>query len=197
VVSIEEYTEDATEAADRVRSVLGPGKLFVKPARGGSSLGVTPVPAAADVRSALETAFAYDTAALVEEFVPHRELVLGVVGNDDLVVSPPGECRPVGDLYTYEAKYRLGNPRFRCPADLDPDLTGAARELAVRAFRAGGCSGFARVDLFLDLRDGRLLVNEINTIPGMTDVSVFPTIMAAAGWPYPRLLQEMLATRGR
>ena len=174
---------------------MGPGKLFVKPARCGSSLGITAVPADTTVCPALETAFAYDTAALVEEFVPHRELVLGVVGHDELVVSPPGECRPVGDLYTYEEKYLLGNPGFQCPADIGPDITAAARDLAVRAYRACGCSGFARVDLFIDLRTGRLLVNEINTIPGMTDASVFPMIMKAAGWPYPRLLQELLRTR--
>lgn len=196
-VSIDDYARAATGAAERVRSVLGPGKLFVKPARGGSSLGITAVPSDAKVGPALEAAFVFDTAALVEEFVPHRELVVGVVGNDDLFVSPPGECRPVGDLYTYEEKYRLGNPGFRCPADLDPATTEAARSLAVRAYRASGCSGFARVDLFLDLRTGGLLVNEINTIPGMTAVSVFPTIMDAAGWSYPRLLQEILATGAR
>lgn len=196
-VSIEEYATDATGAAERVRSFLGPGQLFVKPARGGSSLGITAVPADTKVGPALEAAFAFDTSALVEEFVPHRELVVGVVGNDDLVVSPPGECRPVGGLYTYEEKYRLGNPGFRCPAEIDSETTEAARSLAVQAYRASGCSGFARVDLFLDVRTGRLLVNEINTIPGMTDVSVFPRVMDAAGWPYPRLLQEILRTRGR
>jgi D-alanine-D-alanine ligase len=193
-VTRKEYVSDTARTAWRIRTTLGSGKLFVKPTRGGSSLGISAVAEAGPVGPALEAAFMYDTSAVVEEFIPHRELVVGVVGADDLVISPPGECRPVGDLYTYEEKYRLGNPGFRCPADLDADTTGAARNLAARAYRASGCSGFARVDLFLDRRTGQLLVNEINTIPGLTEVSVFPKVMQAAGWPYPRLLQELLRT---
>jgi D-alanine-D-alanine ligase len=106
-------------------------------------------------------------------------------------VSPPGECIPVGDLYTYAEKYKLGNPGFRCPADVDPATAAQARRLAADAYRAAGCRVFARVDLFIDRRDARMLVNEINTIPGMTGVSVFPKVMHAAGLAYPDLLAEL------
>jgi D-alanine-D-alanine ligase len=191
-VTLGEHAKDAAATAGRIRNVLGPGQLFVKPARGGSSLGISTAHDDAALQRALEVAFAFDTFAVVEEFVPHRELVIGVVGNDDdLVVSPPGECIAIGDLYTYEEKYRLGNPGFTCPAELNSDTTDAARSLAARAYRSAGCSGFARVDLFIDRRTGGLLVNEINTIPGLTDVSVFPKVMLAAGWQYPRLLDEL------
>jgi D-alanine-D-alanine ligase len=195
-VSLHEHTKDAAETVGRVRNALGAGLLFVKPARSGCSLGISAVDDDTTMHRALETAFAFDTFAVVEEFVPHRELVIGVVGDcDDVVVSPPGECIAIGDLYTYEEKYHLGNPGFTCPADLDADTTTAAQSLAAEAYRATGCSGFARVDLFVDRRTGGLLVNEINTIPGLTDVSVFPKVMSAAGWDYPRLLTELYRTR--
>jgi D-alanine-D-alanine ligase len=101
-------------------------------------------------------------------------------------------------LYTYAEKYLLGNPRFTCPARLDARLTKQARALAADAFRALGCSIFARVDLFLDERTGEFVVNEVNTIPGLTEVSVFPKVMRAAGYSYPRLLGELcrLARQG-
>lgn len=160
---------------------------------GGSSLGIGRVDTEYDLTRALTEAFRWDTAALIEESVPHRELVVGVVGHAGgrLVTSPPGECIAVGKLYTYEEKYRLGNPRFTCPAKIDNALAGRARELAAEAFRVLGCSIFARVDLFLDERTGDFVINEVNTIPGMTEVSVFPKVMRAAGFNYAELLDEL------
>jgi D-alanine-D-alanine ligase len=167
------------------------GPWFVKPGRAGSSLGIGVAASSGELQSALAEAFRFDTTALIEEFVPHRELVVGVVGVDELLVSPAGECLPIGDLYTYEEKYHLGNPRFTCPAQLDGELATRIRELATDAFRALGCSVFARVDLFVDQRTGRLLVNEVNTIPGMTESSVFPKVMEATGYRYAELLTEL------
>ncbi len=175
------------------REALGPFPWFVKPARGGSSLGIARVDSVDDLAAALQGAFRWDDAALVEECVPHRELVLGIVGRTggDLVVSPAGECMPVGDLYTYEEKYRLGNPRFTCPAPIDDTIARRAADLALRAFQTLGCDVFARVDLFLNTRTQDLVVNEVNTIPGLTEVSVFPRIMRAAGLDYPTLLSHL------
>ncbi|MBF6397893.1 D-alanine--D-alanine ligase [Nocardia cyriacigeorgica] len=187
-----DYEQSPRSIISRVQEVVGPLPWFVKPARGGSSLGIGRVESSGELAAALGEAFRWDSAALVEEMVPHRELVLGVVGSPgSLLVSPAGECVPVGDLYTYEEKVRLGNPLFTCPAPIDPDVAKRAEELAVEAFRVLGCSVFARVDLFLDSRTGDLLINEVNTIPGMTEVSVFPKVMRAAGLGYPQLLTEL------
>ncbi|MGH2395048.1 MAG: D-alanine--D-alanine ligase family protein, partial [Candidatus Limnocylindria bacterium] len=163
-----------------------------KPARGGSSLGIGRTDSTAGLHQALREALRWDEAALVEETIPHREMALGVMGgHQELVVSPPGECIPVGSLYTYEEKYHLGNPRFTCPASIDAGLAEEARELAADVFRVLGCAVFARVDLFLDERTGTWVVNEVNTIPGMTATSVFPNVMRAAGYTYPELLAEL------
>ncbi|WP_328435885.1 D-alanine--D-alanine ligase [Nocardia puris] len=188
------YMRSPHSAIKHLRDVVGAPPWFVKPVRGGSSLGIGRVDSEGDLATALREAFRWDSAALVEEAIPHRELVVGVVGDaggSSLVVSPAGECVPVGDLYTYEEKVRLGNPLFACPAPIDQVTAAGARELAVGAFTALGCSVFARVDLFLDERTGSLLVNEVNTIPGLTEVSVFPKVMGAAGWDYPKLLTEL------
>jgi len=185
-----DYLKDPDGMAHLLARRVGPLPWFVKPVSGGSSLGIGRVDELADLDGRLREAFRWDAAALVEEYVPHREMVLGVMGRqaDCLVVSPPGECIAFGSLYTYEEKYRLGNARFRCPADIAPQLTDRARELAAAAFRALGCSIFARVDLFLDERTGGFIVNEVNTIPGLTDVSVFPKVMNADGYDYPQML---------
>lgn len=186
-----DHEKDPGAAVDTVVEQVGSGPWFVKPARGGSSLGIGRATHPVELHAALYEAYRWDTAALVEEEVPHRELVLGVLGADDVIVSPAGECVPVGPLYTYDEKYGLGNPGFTCPAGIDPHLAGRAQELAAAAFGVLGCDVFARVDLFLDRRTGELLVNEVNTIPGMTEVSVFPQVLHAAGYGYSELLTEL------
>lgn len=194
MVTAADVHDDFNAVFDRVRDRVGEVPWFVKPARGGSSLGIGRGFDRASLRRALQAALTWDEAALVEEDIPHRELVLGVLGaagSSDLVVSVPGECVPVGDLYTYEEKYRLGNPAFTCPAELPAHIASRAADLARQTYRVLGCDVFARVDLFLDRRTDELLVNEVNTIPGMTEVSVFPKVMAASGYAYPDLLQEL------
>jgi D-alanine-D-alanine ligase len=193
-----DHVQDSARVVDLVRDRVGPGPWFVKPACGGSSLGIGRADTPAALHAALAESFRWGDAAMVEEAVPHRELVLGLIGRNEVVVSPPGECIAVGSLYTYEEKYLLGNPRFTCPAQVDGPLTEQAQKLAATAFRELGCSVFARVDLFLDERTGQLLVNEVNTIPGMAATSVFPKVMRAAGYTYPELLAELcrLAAQG-
>ena len=190
-VTAQEFAADPRAAKDRVRRELGGGAWFVKPARSGSSIGVARVDYPHQFDQAVGAALRWDSVALVEEYVPHREFVVGVLGNDRLVLSPPGECIPVGHLYTYEEKYRLGNPRFTCPAELDEPTVKHLNKLSVRVYQALGCAVMARMDFFLDARDGRLLINEVNSTPGLTRTSVFPKVMAAAGYPYPDLLEEL------
>ena len=164
----------------------------MKPANLGSSVGVSKVRTAGEFAEALRLAFRYDTKAIVEEFVEGRELECSVLGNDEPAASVPGEVLPSHEFYDYEAKYLDEHGAvLEIPARLEPARVAEVRDLAVRAFRVLCCSGMARVDLFLR-PDGRLLVNEINTIPGFTRISMYPKLWEASGVPYPELVDRLI-----
>jgi len=166
--------------------------LFVKPANMGSSVGVTKVTTPDELRHAVDTAFGFDRKVLLESFIRGRELECAVLGNEDPRASLPGEIVPRHEFYSYEAKYLDDEGAdLRVPADLDPATTERVRELAVRTFRTLCCEGMARVDFFLT-PDDELVVNEINTIPGFTRISMYPKLWAATGLPYPELVDELL-----
>jgi D-alanine-D-alanine ligase len=182
--------QEATLRAAQQR--IGAGPWFVKPNRSGSSIGAAAAATSAELPAAIEGALHWDDTAMIETYVPHRELLLAVVGtNDQLTVSPPLECIQPAKVLDYEQKYRAGQLRFEPPAGTSPEVVQEARRLAAAAFVALGCQVFARVDLFLDTRDGSLLVNEVNTVPGMTAQSAFAQLMTAAGLPYPALLEAL------
>ena len=167
--------------------------LFVKPANLGSSVGVSKARTAGEYAEALRLAFRYDTKAVVEEFVEGRELECSVLGNDDPVASVPGEVLPSHEFYDYEAKYLDEHgAALEIPARLAPAVVDAVRALAVRAFGVLCCSGMARVDLFLR-PDGALLVNEINTIPGFTRISMYPKLWEASGVSYGELVDRLIS----
>jgi D-alanine-D-alanine ligase len=164
---------------------------FVKPARQGSSIGITRVAGNDGLDAAMAEAYRHDDTAVVEAGVEHaRELEIGVLGHEEIEVAGPGEVVPAGDFYDFDAKY-LAASDLLIPADVRADVRERTRELAVRAFRAIGCRGLARVDLFLTA-DGEVLVNEINTIPGFTASSMFPRLWAAEGLSYPALVDRLL-----
>jgi D-alanine-D-alanine ligase len=190
-VTAQEFLADPRAARDRVHRELGGGAWFVKPARSGSSIGIARVDYPYQFDQAVDGALRWDKVALVEEYIPHREFVVGIVGNDRVILSPPGECIPVGKLYTYEEKYQLGSPRFTCPAKLDELTVKQLNRLSIRVYRALGCAVMARIDYFLDVTDGRLLINEVNSTPGLTQMSLFPKVMSAAGYSYPGLMEEL------
>jgi D-alanine-D-alanine ligase len=181
--------------ADAVQAELDgalPLPWFVKPARQGSSIGISKVDEVSDLRAALAEAFRYDAVAVIEHgFSAPRELETGVLGNADLEVSAPGEIRPSHEFYDFEAKY-LDDSELVIPAELDAELAARVGELAREAYRAIGCRGMARVDFFV-ANDGELVVNEINTIPGFTPNSMFPRLWAAEGVTYPELVDRLLA----
>ncbi len=177
---------------DEAAALLGV-PLFVKPANLGSSVGVSKARTAGEFAEALRLAFRYDTKALVEEFVEGRELECSVLGNDDPIASVPGEVLPSHEFYDYEAKYLDEHGAvLEIPARLSPATADALRALAVRAFRVLCCNGMARVDLFLR-SDGELLVNEINTIPGFTRISMYPKLWEASGISYRDLVGRLIA----
>jgi D-alanine-D-alanine ligase len=192
VVRRQAWLADPEAALEQALGKVGDGPWFVKPNRSGSSIGVSEAAKPDDLTAALEEAFRWDRTALIEQFVPHRELLIGVVGDAERqTVSFPLECIQAGEVFDYEQKYRLGQVRFEPPAGVGPDVIEAARALAASAFVALGCEVFARVDLFLDTRDGSLLVNEVNTVPGMTSQSAFAQLMATVDRPYPVLLETL------
>jgi D-alanine-D-alanine ligase len=167
--------------------------MFVKPANLGSSVGITKVKRAADLAAALDLAFEYDRKVVVEEFVDGRELECSVLGGDEPIASLPGEVIPSGDWYSYEAKYLDENgAALEIPARLDPATTERVRALAVRTFQVLCCEGMARVDFFLR-PDGRLYVNEINTIPGFTRISMYPKLWEVTGVGRHELVDRLLA----
>lgn len=169
-----------------------PLPLFVKPSNLGSSVGITKVGDYGDVAAALATAFRYDTTALVEKGILGRELECSVLGNEAPEASLPGEVIPFREFYDYNDKYIDGKTTFVIPAELPPRLLSKVRTLAVAAFTALACSGMARVDFFLEKGTNRLYINELNTIPGFTEISMYPKLWAATGLPFPRLLERLI-----
>jgi D-alanine-D-alanine ligase len=166
--------------------------LFVKPARLGSSVGVSKVVDPGGLGAALEEAFVHDHRALVERGLDAREIEIAVLGDHAPRPSLPGEIVPGHEFYDYEDKYLDDRCTLLAPAPLDQELTRAVQQLAVSAYRALGCDGMARVDLFLERRTGALWVNEANTIPGFTAISMYPRLWTLSGLPYPDLLDELI-----
>jgi D-alanine-D-alanine ligase len=195
------------EGREREREILEELGLpvFVKPANMGSSVGVSKVRRAEDLQPALDEAFAYDAKVVVEAGIDAREIEVSVVGNERPEASLPGEIIPDREFYDYDSKYSTeSRTELRIPATLGEPLTGEVRALGVRAFQAVDASGYARVDFLLERSTSRPLVNEINTIPGFTSISMFPKMWEATGLPYPDLLDRLLrlglerqAARGR
>ncbi len=175
------------------RLLRGPGlPCFVKPANLGSSVGVTKVKTAAELPGALDLAARLDRRVICERAVDAREIECGVLGNDLPEASVPGEILPNAEFYDYQAKYTEGGSRLIIPADLPPDIAAMVRDLARRCFLALDCAGMARVDFFLERGSGRLLVNELNTIPGFTATSMFAKLWEATGVPYGALLARLI-----
>jgi D-alanine-D-alanine ligase len=177
--------------AAHIRARL-PRPLFVKPANLGSSVGVSKVADLRRLPEAIERALTYDRKILVERGVRGRELECSVLGNEDPRASLPGEVFPHNEFYDYADKYLDGKTRFSIPAKLPPPTNRRVRDLAVRAFRACEASGMARVDFFLEAGTGRILVNEINTIPGFTSISMYPKLWEVSGLPFGRLVERLI-----
>jgi D-alanine-D-alanine ligase len=165
---------------------------FVKPANGGSSIGTSKVHDLEELVPAVEEAGRFDTRLLVEQGIDARELEVGVVGNDRPEASVVGEVIPGHEFYDYEDKYFDGLARLVIPADIPAETADRVRDLAARAFRAVDGSGMARVDFFLDRKTGEVWLNEMNTIPGFTQASMFSRLWEASGVPFPGLCDRLI-----
>jgi D-alanine-D-alanine ligase len=164
---------------------------FVKPANMGSSVGVSKARTAAELHAAISHAFTFDEWLLVEEMIEGREIEVGILGDDPPVASLPGEVVPAADFYDYADKYEDGKAELRLPAPLEPAQVGEVQRLAVRAFEACRGDAMARVDFFLR-GDGTFVVNEVNTIPGFTPISMYPRLWEVSGLPYDQLLDQLI-----
>ena len=169
--------------------------LFVKPANTGSSVGITKVKNKEELAAALDVAFHYDNKAVIEETIIGRELEVAILELDDtdrrLVVSPAGEVISAHEFYDYEAKYADVGSRLVIPAKIDPPIYNEIMEYAKLAFRSAHCAGIARADFFLG-DDGVVYLNELNTMPGFTAISMYPKLMALAGYPGAELMRALL-----
>jgi D-alanine-D-alanine ligase len=165
--------------------------VFVKPARLGSSVGISKVSAADELPGALAAAFAHDPLVIVEAMSRGLEVECSVLGNGEPIASEPGEIAFESEWYDYEAKYTAGGMELVVPARIDPAARERVRALALETYRVAGCAGLARADFFVE-DGGRVLVNELNTMPGFTATSVFAKLFAASGLPYPELVDRLV-----
>lgn len=166
--------------------------VFVKPANLGSSVGISKATDKDSLVKAIELAFRYDTKVIIEEFVDAREVEVGVLGNDEPEASVPGEIVSSGEYYDYAAKYTDGKSQMMIPASIDSEVADRLREYAITAFRAIEGSGITRADFFVRRSDGKILINEVNTMPGFTPYSMYPLLWRETGVSYRALLDRMI-----
>jgi len=192
VIVLRSEVEKNIKAVIRQAEAVGPYPLFVKPANLGSSVGITKCNSLADLGEGLVEAAAYDRRVLVERGVNAREIEVSVLGNDAPQVSVPGEVLPSREFYSYESKYEDGTSGLLIPAPLPAETAEKIRQMAVTAYKAIDCAGMARVDFFVEKVTGEIYLNEVNTIPGFTSISMYPKLWEASGLPYTKLVDRLV-----
>jgi D-alanine-D-alanine ligase len=164
----------------------------VKPANLGSSVGISKARNSEELKAAMELASAYDRKVIVERGITGRELECAVLGNENPIASTPCEILPSREFYDYDDKYLLDQAKTVIPADLSSEQTAEMQRLAVECYRAVECEGMARVDFLLESATGKLFINEINTIPGFTSISMYPKMWEYSGLPMPKLIDRLI-----
>lgn len=192
VVLRSEIEKDMLAVIENAEKV-GDYPLFTKPANLGSSVGVTKCSNRSDLQEGLMEAATFDRRVLVQKGIRNaREIEVSVLGNDEPVASVPGEVLPSREFYSYESKYIDGTSGLIIPASLPEDVTETICEYAVRAYKAIDCAGMARVDFFVEEDSNRIYLNELNTIPGFTKISMYPKLWDASGLPYNKLVDRLI-----
>jgi len=192
VVLRPEWQKAMQEISDRVAAELR-YPVFVKPANLGSSVGISKAKTPSDLMTAMELALQFDRKVVIEAAVPNaREIECAVLGNDDPQASLPGEIIPSREFYDYEAKYLDESSKSVIPAELASEQVREVQRLAIAAFRSVDCAGMARVDFFLARDSGEIFLNEVNTIPGFTTISMYPKMWEASGLSYPELIDRLI-----
>jgi D-alanine-D-alanine ligase len=180
------------DEALRLAEAVGAYPLFVKPANLGSSVGVSKCRSRSDLLEGLMDAARYDRRVVVEQGLEAREIEASVLGNEEPEVSIPGEIIPSDEFYSYRAKYIDDASQLLIPAPIDEATTEEVRRIAAEAFKAIDGAGMARADFLLDRESGRLFLNELNTIPGFTQISMYPKLWEASGLSYPELMDRLI-----
>lgn len=191
LITRKEWERDPDAVTTWVGETLG-FPCFVKPANMGSSVGVVKAHDPSELPAALREAARYDRRILIEQGIDARELEVSVLGNDEPIASVVGEIVPSREFYDYEAKYIDDGSQLLAPAPIDSDTAAQVQEMAITAFRALDLCGMARVDFFLDRNNDRLYINELNTIPGFTAISMYPILWEATGMPLPELVDRLI-----
>ena len=184
--------EKDIEAVIRLAETVAAYPLFIKPANLGSSVGITKCNRRADLGEALLEAAAYDRRVIIERGMDAREIEVSVLGNDNPEASVPGEVLPSREFYSYESKYIDGTSGLLIPAPLPDGTADRIRQMATSAYKAIDCAGMARVDFFLEKNTGDIYINELNTIPGFTSISMYPKLWEASGLPYASLIDRLI-----
>lgn len=186
------WEQDAPSVILEVKNTIG-YPCFVKPANCGSSVGISQCLSETELSASITEAFRYDTKAIIEEKITGREVEIGVIGNHDLSVSVPGEIiTKDAAFYDYQSKYQEGKSTLVIPADLPDKVKAELEDTAKRVFRAMSLSGLARVDTFIREKDQHVIVNEVNTMPGFTQFSMFPLLWKHTGLPYQKLIEKLI-----
>jgi D-alanine-D-alanine ligase len=185
---VDRSLEEVIEQAESLASY----PLFTKPANLGSSVGITKCQNRSDLMEGLMDAARYDRRILIERGIPAREIEVSVLGNDEPIASVPGEVVPSADFYSYEAKYIDDRSDLLIPAPIPFEISQQVREIAIRAYQAVDCAGMARVDFLLDKDTGEVFLNEINTIPGFTKISMYPKLWEASGLSFEELVNRLI-----
>jgi D-alanine-D-alanine ligase len=185
-----EWKKDSEAACAKVEEALG-YPCFVKPANLGSSVGISKCRNRAELETAFIEAFQFDRKVIIEEGVVAREIEVGVLGNDEPECSVAGEIVPKKDFYDYKAKYEDGDTALIIPADITEEEYAEIKDQAIRAFKSLDCSGLVRADFFLT-KEGKVLINEVNTMPGFTPFSMFPLLWKHTGIEYPELIERLV-----
>jgi len=192
VIILRSEVERNLEAVIHQAEAVAPYPLFVKPANLGSSVGITKCNSRADMGEGLMEAATYDRRVLVERGVNAREIEVSVLGNDAPQASVPGEVLPSREFYSYESKYVDGTSDLLIPAPLPAETAGEICQMAVTAYKAIDCAGMARVDFFVEKSTDKIYLNELNTIPGFTSISMYPKLWEGSGLPYPKLVDRLI-----
>ena len=190
-VHAEDWARGADSLLEMAEEEIG-FPCFAKPARLGSSIGVSKCRSVEELRAGLDLALTHDRKALVEKAINGRELECAVLGNHEPEASVVGEVVPAREFYDFEAKYILEGSELKIPAPIPDDVSEEIRRLAIEAFRAIDCAGMARVDFFYEDGTGMVYCNEINTIPGFTPISMYPKLWEASGIPYSKLIDRLI-----
>lgn len=187
-----EYSKDPEACRKSAAEKLG-FPIFVKPANAGSSVGISKARDDNELEKGIEKAFREDRKVVLEEFIDGHEVECAVMGNDEPIAAQVGEIVAAAEFYDFDAKYNNPASELHIPADLTPEKIEEVRALAVKAYKAMGCEGLSRVDFFVTYKDDRVLLNEINTIPGQTPISMYPKLFEAVGVPYSELIDRLVA----